>query len=225
MKCATVKMRRIDQLAEVMADDSVYCGRNSLIGIPSEESIGKLRDATSPVDLHSVTLGSRTIIGNFVAITEGVHIGHECMVEDYVQVGLCSKIGDRCRLCYSAIVCDAVTIGDDCIVGGFVCDDATIGNGSRTFGLLLHAQSTPQKGWWDVTEPAPTIGTNCVIGMGSVVVGSVEIGSFSYVVAGAVITKCVPAKSIVYGTNTICAIDEWRGSKLHGWIKWVRQNA
>lgn len=50
---------------------------------------------------------------------------------------------------------------------------------------------------------SPIIGSNVLIGVGSVLIGPIEVGDNSIIGAGAIVTKDVPANTIVYGVGAI----------------------
>jgi acetyltransferase-like isoleucine patch superfamily enzyme len=181
---------------------------------------GQRAGAGSPV-----TIGERCLIFNQVILYEGVEIGDDCVVEDRVRLGYDVRVGARTRLVYGAYVCDRVSIGCDARVGGFVCDGVRIGDRSTVMGQLVHEYSRPHEPWWDVDEAPPVVGDDCVVGFGAIIVGGVRIGPRSYVVAGATITKDVPAEHVALGTNALVPMSEWRGARLQGLIASIASRA
>jgi acetyltransferase-like isoleucine patch superfamily enzyme len=146
-------------------------------------------------------IGKRAWLGNFVVLYEGVTIGSEAVLEDYVRVGYGSSIGNGARIMYGAFVCDRVAIGAGARVAGFVCDASWIGDGATAMGKLVHRYDAPESDWWGPDEPSPRIEANAVVGMGSIIVGGVTIGAGSYVAAGAIVTRDVPPNTLVTGVN------------------------
>ncbi len=199
---------------------TAWVGDHSVLGAPSEETLRKLRPSDEHFDNAPVVIGERAIIGCHVVLTEGVSIGEGCVIEDFASVGPRSIVGAGTRLCYSAIVGDEVSIGAECVIGGFVCDGAHVGDRSRIFGALVHEQSQPHRGWWEVNEVAPRILAYCTIGWGATVVGGVTVGPCVYVIAGARVTKSVPPKTIVSGSGCFIPAAEWRGERLKDLIQW-----
>lgn len=160
-----------------------------------------------------VVVGERSILSNFVTLYEGVKVGSDCFLDDRVRIGYDSTLGDRTRVEYAAFVCDRVTIGDDSVVAGFVGDAVRIGSHCIVMGKLVHELSQPGAAW-GIVEPAPVVHDHCVVGMGSVVVGGVEIGPRSYVAAGATVTRSVPPGHVAVGQNVFVPVAEWPGEKL-----------
>lgn len=172
----------------------------------------------SEPEVQTVSIGKSVFVGCFATIYEGVSLEEGAIVGDYCQIGPHSQIGTRSRLCYSAHVCDNVKIGSDCVVGGFVCDDAVIEHGCRIFGDLVHEQSQPHRDWWEVDEAAPRILENSVVGRGAIIIGGVSVGPNAYIAAGAVVTKDVPEGAVVTGVNGIRTSSGWMGKKLASWL-------
>ena len=198
--------------ASCVVDPSAFIGEHLSIGLPSEESILKGREGH--VDLSPVSVGPNCIIKNFVTLSEGASLAGNVVVEDYCRVGPNARIGPRSRIIYGAYICDDVKIGADCRVAGFVCDDVTIEDSCTVMGQLVHAYNQPHRGWWDVDEPAPSIRHHSVVAFSSTIIGPVTIGPYAYVVAGATITKDVPAWHVASGSNRLIPWREWSGRPL-----------
>ncbi|MET8764876.1 hypothetical protein [Lentzea sp. NPDC004782] len=64
-----------------------------------------------------------------------------------------------------------------------------------------------------------------MVGFGARVVGGVRIGPRSYVAAGAVVTKDVPAEHVVTGVNLQTPAECWSGERLQGLIEHWRAQA
>jgi acetyltransferase-like isoleucine patch superfamily enzyme len=165
-----------------------------------------------------VRIGAESIIGNHVVIHEGANIGARCFIDDGVRLGYDCQIGEDVRLMYRAYVCDRVVIEAGARVSGFVCDGAVIERGATMFGQLVHEYSSPDGSWWGPDEASPVVETESVVGMGAMVIGGVRIGRSSYVAAGAVVTKDVPAHSIVVERDVVTPSSDWRGQRLADWI-------
>lgn len=170
----------------------------------------------------TVAIGASVFVGGFVTIYEGTSLEEGVRIADYCQIGPHSHIGERSSLCYSAQLGDNVTIGPDCVIGGFVCDDAVIEQGCRIFGDLVHEQSQPHRDWWAVDEAAPRILANSVVGRGAIIIGGVSVGPNAYVAAGAVVTKNVPEGAVVTGVNSFRTSGGWMGKKLTSWLAHFR---
>lgn len=198
--------------APFIVDPSAYLGDFLAIGVPSEESVLKGREGR--IDLSPITVGPNCIIKNFVTLSEGASLAPNVVVEDYCRIGPNARIGPRTRLIYGAYICDDVTIGADCRIAGFVCDDVTIEDSCTVMGQLVHAYNQPQRGWWDVDEPAPAIRHHSIVAFSSTVIGAVTIGPYAYVAAGTIVTKDVPSWHVAVGSNRFIPWQEWSGPAL-----------
>lgn len=180
-------------------------GEYSIIGYPyieSEESFEK-PDKTF--------IGNKCIIGSHVIIYEGTAIGDATSIEDYCRIGPEVRIGTKCRILYGANINSETIIGNNCVIAGFCCDRAKIGNNVRLFGELIHPHRDPHLGWDDVIEASPEICDGVFIGFGAKIIGGIKIGRNSYVAAGAIVTRNVPEKHVVKGINKKVHFYKWPG--------------
>ena len=95
---------------------------------------------------------------------------------------------------YNAQVHENVIVGNDCIIAGFLCDYAKVGNSVAVFGSLVHPF---RKGWKEdpnLAHDSPTIEDDVVVGRGATVIGPIILRSRTYVAAGAIVTKSTPGK-------------------------------
>lgn len=206
--------------AAVHLDDSSVVGEHCTLGFPKEARVRAEQQQQGTQGAGTpVVVGERCLVANHVVLYEGVQVGRDCFLEDRVRVGYDSTIGEGSRLVYGAYVCDRVTIGSDARVAGFVCDASTIGDRCTVMGELVHEYTRPHVGWWDVDEESPTVEPDSVVGYGSRVVGGVTIGPRSYVAAGAVVTKDVPADHVVTNVNVHTPADQWTGGRLQDLIR------
>lgn len=188
-----------------------------MIGKPSDTQIGrleqKLKNAVSLKDYDEI-VGTKTVvrkdcyIGRNSTIYSGSKLEEYVECRDYSLVGWESSIGKNSKLMYKAQVHSWVTIGENCRVGGFCCNDSRLGNNVSMFGNLLHAYREFGGGR---REPAPKIQDNVTIGFGAQVIGEVVVGKNSYVASGSIVTKDVPPDTVVTLLNKHCRIDAWPG--------------
>ncbi len=180
-------------------------GEYSIIGYPyveTEESFEK-PDKTF--------IGNKCIIGSHVIIHEGTAIGDATSIEDYCRIGPDVRISPKCKILYGANINSETIIGNNCVISGFCCDRAKIGNNVRLFGELIHPHRDPHLRWDDVTEASPEICDDVFIGFGAKIIGGIKIGRNSYIAAGTIVTKDVPDAHIVTGVNNIVHHSKWRG--------------
>lgn len=154
--------------------------------------------STSIVD--SDDIGSDVSIAPFCVISEhakignGVSIGAHCLIDNNVV------IGNRATINNGVQIWDGVTVGDDVFIGANV-----------TFTSKQY--SKPQI---DGLKPLKTVLEDGVsIGGGATVLTGIRLGRGASVAAGAVVTKSVPAHTIVKGNpaRVIGYVDRTSSSK------------
>jgi len=130
-----------------------------------------------------LTLGDRVSIGAFSQVIVSTSL-HEpgCFIELGSRVG----IGEFAYLGGGG----GLRIGDDCIIGQyFSCHPENHRHADYAAPIRLQG----------VTRAGITIGPNCWIGSKVTVLDGVSIGAGCVVAAGAVVTRSVPAGSVVAG--------------------------
>jgi acetyltransferase-like isoleucine patch superfamily enzyme len=122
----------------------------------------------------------------------GCSVGDGTRIGCYVEVQKNASIGARCKISSHSFVCEGVTIEDEVFVGHHVCfTNDLFPRACRPDGSLQTEAD------WKVV---PTIvKKRASIGSGAVILAGVTIGEGALVGAGAVVTKDVPARSIVAG--------------------------
>jgi acetyltransferase-like isoleucine patch superfamily enzyme len=172
------------------------------------------------LDGRHIRVNARTLIsagvwvGQFTAVGQGVTIGADSLVEDYVSVLAGSRIGERVVVGTQAWIGLGVTVGDDSVIKGHIGDSARIGTRCRIAGDLIHRQLDPSLPWDDPSaeEPAPIVADGAFVGWKALVVGGVNIGAGAYVCTGALITRDVPAGHIASGRNRVTHPSDWPGA-------------
>jgi acetyltransferase-like isoleucine patch superfamily enzyme len=148
--------------------------RGQFCQIAPDVKLGRDVDIYHFVNLYGCEIGDGTRIGSFVEVQKGVSVGSNCKVSSHT------------------FICEGVTIEDEVFIGhgvNFINDNyprATAAGGA------LQTQSD-----WQV---APTlVERGASIGSGATILGGVQIGARAIVGAGSVVTKNVPAGTIVAG--------------------------
>jgi acetyltransferase-like isoleucine patch superfamily enzyme len=138
-----------------------------------------------------VKLGRDVKLSKFINLY-GCEIGDETKIGAFVEIQKNAKIGNRCKISSHTFVCEGVVIEDNVFVGHgvtFVNDTyprATTGEGN----LQTEAD-------WKVERTLVQKGAS--IGSGATILSNTSIGENAIVGAGSVVTKDVPANSIVAG--------------------------
>jgi len=138
-----------------------------------------------------VKLGKDVKLSQFVNLY-GCEIGDETKLGAFVEIQKNARVGARCKISSHTFVCEGVTIEDNVFVGhnvAFINDSyprATAADG----GLQTERD-------WKVETTLVKKGAS--IGSGATILANVTIGENALVGAGSVVTKDVPADTIVVG--------------------------
>jgi acetyltransferase-like isoleucine patch superfamily enzyme len=138
-------------------------------------------------------------------VGRGTRIWHRAHVRDGCRIGVGCNIG------FSVYVDSGVVVGAGCKIQNHVClfrgvvleDDVFVGPAVTFTNDLYPRASSPD---WQVVPTLVRRGTS--IGANATVRCGVELGCWSMVAAGAVVTADVPAHALVAGTP----------ARLRGWV-------
>jgi acetyltransferase-like isoleucine patch superfamily enzyme len=139
----------------------------------------------------TVRLGNDVKLSNFINLY-GCEIGDETKIGAFVEIQKNAKVGRRCKISSHTFICEGVYIEDNVFIGHSV-----------TFINDLYPRATNVRGDlqsevdWKVEKTLVRRGAS--IGSGSTILASITIGENAIVGAGSVVTKDVPANSIVAG--------------------------
>jgi len=138
-----------------------------------------------------VKLGKNVKLSKFINLY-GCEVGDETKIGAFVEIQKNAKIGNRCKISSHTFICEGVTVEDNVFIGHgvtFINDSyprATTGDGS----LQTEAD-------WKVERTVIKKGAS--VGSGATILSNTTIGENAIVGAGSVVTKNVPANSIVAG--------------------------
>ena len=133
-------------------------------------------------DILETRIGKSTKVWSTVNLCDGATIGKDCVLGQGVYVGGRAVIGDRARVQNSVFIPDGVTIGDDVFIGP-----------NCTF---TNDKYPPSRGkHWQFTR----VSNGASIGAASVILPGITIGSNSVIGAGSVVTKDVRDNSTGWG--------------------------
>jgi UDP-2-acetamido-3-amino-2,3-dideoxy-glucuronate N-acetyltransferase len=144
---------------------------------------------------ENVQIGEGTKIWHFCHIMSGARIGKNCTIGQNVFIGRDVTVGDGCKIQNNVSVYEGVTLEENVFCGP-----------SMVFTNDLNPRAAFPKGRERFVKTLVRRG--CTIGANATIVCGVTLGEHSFVGAGAVVTKDVPAYAIVYGVP----------AKIHGWI-------
>ena len=136
-------------------------------------------------------------------IDEGSEIGAGTKIWHFSHIMPECKIGANCNIGQNVVISPQVVLGDNCKVQnnvslytGVICESDVFIGPSAVFTNVSNPRSAivrRDKYESTIVRRGASIGANATIICG------VEIGTFAFIGAGAVVTKSVPAYALVYG--------------------------
>jgi acetyltransferase-like isoleucine patch superfamily enzyme len=181
----------------------VFVGEKTTIGFPAQKQIQQFQKGTSEAPWIGL---------------ESTRIGDECVIRSSSVIYAGSHVGNNVRMGHNVLIREQVRIGDHTTVGTGVIID-----GKSVIGSKVSIQSNAYIPWNSTIEDHVFLGPNCIltndkyvmrrpyklkgpiiregasVGAGAVIMPNIEIGAEAVIGAGAVVTKDVPSRAIVYG--------------------------
>ena len=138
-----------------------------------------------------VKLGRDVKLSKFINLY-GCEIGDETKIGAFVEIQKNATVGKRCKISSHTFICEGVTIEDNVFIGHGVMfiNDLYPRATTAAGGLQTEAD-------WHVERTVVKKGAS--IGSGATILANTCIGENAIVGAGAVVTKDVPANTIVAG--------------------------
>jgi acetyltransferase-like isoleucine patch superfamily enzyme len=137
-----------------------------------------------------VKLGENVRLSKFINLY-GCEIGNETKIGAFVEIQKNATIGSYCKISSHTFICEGVQIEDNVFIGHgvmFINDSYP----RATSNGALQTETD-----WKVERTVIKKGAS--IGSGATILSNTEIGENAIVGAGSVVTKDVPANSIVAG--------------------------
>ena len=122
----------------------------------------------------------------------GCEIGDETKIGAFVEIQKNATVGKRCKISSHTFVCEGVTIEDNVFIGHGV----TFINDSYPRATTADGELQTEADW---KVERTLVKKGASIGSGATILANVTIGENAIVGAGSVVTKDVPANSIVAG--------------------------
>jgi len=140
-------------------------------------------------DVSSGSIGAGTRIWQFVVVLKGATIGEDCNICSHCFIEDDVIIGNRVTVKCGVQLWDGLRIADDVFIGpnATFTNDKFPRSGKRNFKLC-----------------ATVVELGASIGAGATILPGVRIGERAMVGAGAVVTKDVPANTVVVGNPARC---------------------
>lgn len=154
-----------------------------------------------------VKLGRGVRLSKFINLY-GCEIGEDTKIGAFVEIQKNATVGRRCKISSHTFICEGVSIEDNVFIGHSV-----------TFINDSYPRATTEAGElqtesdWAVEKTLVKRGAS--VGSGSTILSKVVIGENAIVGAGSVVTRDVPANTIVAG-NPARVLREIPTSKVNG---------
>lgn len=146
---------------------------NEFCCITDDVKLGKNVKLSKFINLYGCTIGDNTKIGAFVEVQKNASIGSNCKISSHT------------------FICEGVTIEDDVFIGhGVMFINDTYPRATVNGALQTEADWSVEP---TLVKKGASIGSNCTI------LSHVTIGENAIIGAGSVVTKDVPAGTIVAG--------------------------
>ena len=176
----------------------------ALAGISSRDATIKTGNFPNPATKYfvhessyvddDVEIGEGTKIWHFSHILKGSRIGKNCKIGQNVVIGPNVKVGNGCKIQNNVSIYEGVQLEDNVFCGPS-CVFTNVFNPRSHIPRMKELKTTRIK-------KGATIGANATIVCGN------NLGRYSFVGAGSIVTKDVPDYALVYGNP----------AKIQGWM-------
>lgn len=155
---------------------------------------------------EGVTVGPRSSVWHQAVVRTGATLGSDCVIGRTAFIDEGVVLGDRVKVQNGALVYHGATVED----GVFIGPGAIITNDRRPRSITPDGQLA-RAADWTVTPTVLRHGSS--LGAGAVVVAGNDLGRFSMVGSGSVVTRPVPDHALVAGNPArplgwVCACGE-----------------
>lgn len=139
------------------------------------------------ISIRDTTFGDDCVVADYVNVYEA-SFGDKCFIGPFVEVQNDVICGNNVRIQSHSLICEGMRVGDDVFIG---------------HGVMTANSRYPVAGSKDWLCEPPVIGNRVAVGSNANILPGVTIGDDVVVGAGAIVSKDVPAGSVVVGHNVI----------------------
>ncbi len=169
----------------VMHAAEASIARGAVVALDGGRSFPEAKIHESAIVDENCQIGDGTAIWHYSHVQSGARIGRGCTLGQNVYVGADVSIGDRCKIQNNVSIYQGVILSE-----GVFCGPSCV------FTNVKNPRAQVDR----TDEFAVTrVGKEATIGANATIVCGVELGAYSFVAAGAVVTKDVPAFALVAG--------------------------
>ncbi len=140
---------------------------------------------------EDVILGKNVTFSKFINLY-GCSIGDNTKIGAFVEIQKNARVGRNCKISSHTFICEGVTIEDNVFIG----HNVTFINDIYPRATNPDGSLQTEKDW--KVEPT-TVKQGASIGSGATILANVTVGERAIVGAGSVVTRDVPADTIVAG--------------------------
>jgi acetyltransferase-like isoleucine patch superfamily enzyme len=180
--------------AGVRIQDGAIVGKALVLGSQSQ---AKLREPEPTVIGDGAIIAAAAVVVAGASIGAGAFIGDQSHVRERARIGADSGVGRGTAVDNDVVIGERVRIQTGCYLTAFCIleDDVFVGPGVFTFNdntMGRHAKGETLKG--------ATLRRACRVGGGALILPGVEVGEEAFVATGSVVTRDVPARTLVMGS-------------------------
>jgi acetyltransferase-like isoleucine patch superfamily enzyme len=178
----------------VRIQDAAVLGKPLVLARHSQAT---LRDAELTEIGDEATIAAGAVVVAGASVGAGAFIGDQAHVRERALVGSESGVGRGSAIDNDVVIGERVRIQTGCYVTAFSTleDDVFLGPGVFTFND--NAMGRHEKG---IELKGATLRRACRIGGGALILPGIEVGEEAFVATGSVVTRDVPARTLVMGS-------------------------
>jgi UDP-2-acetamido-3-amino-2,3-dideoxy-glucuronate N-acetyltransferase len=186
--------------------------------LKAERKVQKSLSYARPVECEAYSTRERSTLGFFIHksayVDVGVEIGAGTNIWHFSHILSGSRIGEKCNIGQNVVIGPDVTIGNGCkiqnnvsVYKGVTLEDGVFCGPSMVFTNVYNPRAEIRK----MDQVRPTfVKKGATIGANATIVCGTTLGQYSFIGAGAVVTRNVPDYALVVGNpaRQICWVCE-----------------